>query len=626
LLPGVQAALPNVNLAPIIKDMSRKRMPTLLTLGFSSWVAGGTFGQSLPNGVAAGDVDQSSAILWARSTAVGEIVFEYAANSLLIDADAIVAEVTDPAVPVKVEAGLLLAGTTYSYRVTDAAGAMKEGTFRTPPAGGYHGLRFGVSGDWRGELAPYPSIANAPESDLDFFVALGDTVYADVPSIDFPGVQAQTVEEFRIKHNEVYSERFGQNGLADLRASTALLAVNDDHEVTNDFSGGASPESDPRFDQSEAYINETQLWSNGMSVFQEYNPIRDEFYGDTGDPRTAGRRKLYRFRRYGHDAAIMMLDARSFRDQGLPELLLPPGPREFQDYLQASFDSSRTMLGSAQLAELQDDLLFAENEDIVWKFVLVPEPIQNLGPILASDRFEGYAYERTAILSFIEENEIHNVVFVAADIHGTIVNNLAYQRRPGGPQITTSMFEISTGSVAYAAPFGPTTIAHAGPLIGNLYERLDRDGQNNLITVISNVMLGLYGYPHVGLEGSSVDAQLLDGGYVVVNTYGWTEFEIDAESQCLTVTTYGIEWYDEAELFDDPEEVLGREPKVVSRFRVEPQPVPNAPAAANIDAERANCNVHGNTCGAIGGMGLFALGFVLLGLFYAPYARARLST
>ena len=220
--------------------MTKTRIATRLILACSPWTACGASAQTLPNGVAAGDVDQSSAVLWARSTAVGEIVFEYAANSSFTDAEMVAAEVTDATVPVKVEAGPLMAGTTYFYRATDSSGAIAEGTFRTPAADGYHGLRFGVSGDWRGELAPYPSIANVPESNLDFFVAQGDTIYADVPSIDFPDEQARTVEEFRIKHNEVYSERFGRNGLADLRASTALLACVDDHEVTNDFSGGAA--------------------------------------------------------------------------------------------------------------------------------------------------------------------------------------------------------------------------------------------------------------------------------------------------------------------------------------------------------------------------------------------------
>lgn len=599
-----------------------------LILACSPWTACGASAQTLPNGVAAGDVDQTSAVLWARSTAVGEVVFEYAANSSFTAAETVAVEVTDAAVPVKVEIGPLTAGTTYFYRATDSSGAIAEGTFRTPAADGFHGLRFGVSGDWRGELRPYPSISNIPERDLDFFVALGDTIYADVPSIDFPGEQVRTIEEFRIKHNEVYSERFGVNSWAEVRASTALLAVNDDHEVTNDFSGGAPPESDLRFDQTGAYINETQLWSNGMSAFQEYNPIRDEFYGDTGDPRTAGKRKLYRFRRYGHDAAIMMLDARSFRDQGLPELLDPPGPREFREYVAASFNSSRTMLGEVQLAELMGDLLFAKEEGVTWKFVVVPEPIQNLGPILAGDRFEGYAYERTALLSFIEENEIRNVVFIAADIHGTIANNVAYQLRPGSRQITTSMFEISTGPVAYAAPFGPTTIAHAGPLLGGLYERLDRDGQNNLILAVSNLLLSLYGYPRIGLDRSLVDVQLLDGGYVVVNTYGWTELEIDADTQQLTVTTYGMAWYSPEDMASYPDDLVQRTPRVVSRFRVDPcggigtGSSPTTDSQGPCGGRPRPCGALGPTpCGTIGAINVAAL--AMMPLFRLMNRRAR---
>ena len=601
---------------------------TRLILACSLWTAYGASAQTLPNGVAAGDVDQFSAVLWTHSTAVGEIVFEYAANSSFTDAETVAAEVTDATIPVKVEIGPLTAGTTYFYRATDSSGAIAEGTFRTPAADGFHGLRFGVSGDWRGELAPYPSIANVPASNLDFFVALGDTIYADVPSIDFPGVQARTIEEFRIKHNEVYSERFGVNSFAELRASTALLAVIDDHEVTNDFAGGAPPLSDPRFDATGEFINDTDLFNHGLQAFQEYNPIRDEFYGDTGDLRTAGKRKLYRSRRYGLDAAVIMVDERSFRDEELPELLAPPGPWEFRAFAEASFGSSRTMLGAAQLADLMDDLLRAEVDGVTWKFVIVPEPIQNLGPILAGDRYEGYAYERSALLDFIERNGLHNVVFVTADIHGTIVNNLVYQRRPGGRQIATSTFEISTGPVAYAAPFGPTTIAHAGPVIGGLYVRLDYEGQNNLILALSNLLLSLYGYPRIGLDGSPVDAQLLDGGYVVVNTYGWTEFEIDADTQQLTVTTYGITWYSPEDMASYPDDILQRTPRVVSRFRVDPcgdigtGSPPTTDNQGPCGGRPRPCGAMGPTpCGTIGAINAAAL--AMMPLFRLMNRRAR---
>lgn len=54
------------------------------------------------------------------------------------------------------------------------------------------------------------------------------------------------------------------------------------------------------------------------------------------------------------------------------------------------------------------------------------------------------------------DNQITNVVFVAADVHGTIVNNVTYQTAVGQPQQSTSAFEVTTGSVAFDAPFGPT--------------------------------------------------------------------------------------------------------------------------------------------------------------------------
>ncbi|MFM7281692.1 MAG: alkaline phosphatase D family protein, partial [Planctomycetia bacterium] len=61
--------------------------------------------------------------------------------------------------------------------------------------------------------------------------------------------------------------------------------------------------------------------------------------------------------------------------------------------------------------------------------------------------------ERTELLAFIQANNIKNVVFVAADIHGTLVNNLTYQIGPGQPQVLTGAFEITTGAIAYNAPF-----------------------------------------------------------------------------------------------------------------------------------------------------------------------------
>lgn len=558
-------------------------------------------------GIGSGDTTQTSTVLWASSNVTGDVTFEVSTDAdFQTIVSSYVATVTDTTQPVKVELAELDPNTEYFYRVTNAAGGVLTGEFQTSAASDtYAGLRFGVSGDWRGELSPYPAIANADEQNLEFFMLHGDTIYADYESPVLPGVeQATTLEEYRLKHSEVYGERLGQNTWGDLRAVTSILATIDDHEVTNDFEGGedlaeASAEDQALFGASSGLVNDSPLYENGLQAFQGYNPIRDDFYGETGDPRTAGERKLYRYNTYGQDAAAFVLDARSFRDAELPGVTDLSDQTQVASFLAQSFDidpvtrqptSPRTLLGEQQLQDLKQDLLSAEEQGVTWKFVFVPEPIQNLGVLAASDRFEGYAAERTEILKFIDDNDIDNVVFVAADIHGTVTNNLTYQLAPGQEQIATNAFEVSTGSVAFDAPFGPTVAELAGgvglltPEQQAFYESLpvanDADSlpndKDDFIKQLIDSGLTQLGYDPVGLNNNLsqadglINANLLQGDYAATQTYGWTEFDIDQDTQKLTVTTYGIPYYTEAELLADPASITSLQPTIVSQFEVLP--------------------------------------------------------
>jgi myo-inositol-hexaphosphate 3-phosphohydrolase/phosphodiesterase/alkaline phosphatase D-like protein len=561
---------------------------------------------SLLNGVASGDTDQTSTVLWTRSQFKGKVTFEYSTTA---DFSEIVGSktvrVTNPLQPVKVNIRGLTPDTDYFYRATDAAGATATGKFSTAAAPGTHaGLRFGVSGDWRGEIAPYSAISNADDRDLKFFVELGDTIYADYgsPALKNPDgtekEQATTLEDYRIKNSEVYSQRYGQNYLSDLRASTSIVATIDDHEVVNDFQGGedladASAANQALFGSTDGLVNDSPLYEKGLQAFQEYNPIRDRFYGETGDERTAGERKLYRATTYGSDAINIVLDARSFRDPGLTDIVNLNDQTQVGNFLAESFDPDRTFLGRAQVETLKRDLLKAQKDGVTWKFINLPEPIQNIGVVGASDRYEGYAAERTEILKFIDDNNIGNVVFISADIHGTLVNNLTYQTAPGQAQIATDAFEISTGSVAFDAPFGPTVAelaAGAGILtpeqqafydslpVSNDADSIINDKDDFIKSIIDGGLAPL-GYDPLGLDNNlaqadgSIKAKLLQGDYVATQTYGWTEFDVDPQTQKLTVTTYGIDPYTRAELEADPSSITSREPKIVSQFEVEPNSV-----------------------------------------------------
>ncbi|MEE8576877.1 MAG: alkaline phosphatase D family protein [candidate division Zixibacteria bacterium] len=581
---------------------------------------------TLPNGVASGDVKQTSAVLWAHSTALGEITFEYSAldDFALIDGHETVT-VLDINQPVKVEISELIPATQYYFRVTDAQNEAATGQFRTPwDIGISGGLRFGASGDWQ-QVPPFLSLKNVPERDLDFFIKLGDSIYADSETPALPGVvQARTLDDFRVKHGENLSARFGSSVMALLNASTPVLATIDDHEIVDNFAGGAVPGQSPDasdvdplepplFTDAVDFVNETQVYQDAMQAFREYHPIRDELWDTPNDVSTHEKPKFYRKATYGSDATILVLDARSFRDAPLPVIADPFDVNQVEAFLAGTFTSGRTMLGIAQLECLKNDLLESQRDGITWKFVVIGEPIQNFGAINAEDRFEGYAAERTELLRFIHENAIQNMVFIAGDFHGTIVNNLAYQElRIEGTDNSTVIdstpidaFEVVTGPVAFFdGLLGPSTVniaASAGvlsPFLKGFYDSLpvapDTDStvndKDDFFKNLVNTQLEVVGYDPIGLNDNDanaeglIDAELLQGDYLACHTFGWAEFDIAPETQELLVTVYGVDAYNETDLLTDPNSVINQVPRIVGQFIVHP----NRTTAGDSDSSTDN--------------------------------------
>lgn len=594
-----------------------KFSPSVLSLVWvliAAFAASSVSGQisTLPNGVASGDVTQTTAVLWAHSTAFGEVTFEYSVfdDFAVIDGNE-TAAVVDVNQPVKIQISGLLPATQYYYRITDANNETAVGRFRTPSDIGISaGLRFGASGDWQ-QPPPFPSIKNVPERDLDFFIKLGDSIYADSETPALEGVfQALTLDDFRIKQAENLSSRFGLNLMTLMNASTPILATIDDHEIVDNFAGGAAPGQSPDapdvhplepplFTDDVNFVNETQVYKDAMQAFGEYHPIRSEIWDTPNDVRMHEKPKFYRKATYGSDATVIISDARSFRDAPLPFIADPFDANQIEDFLRSTFATDRTMLGRAQMDALKDDLFDSQQDGITWKFVIIPEPIQNFGIIGAEDRFEGYAAERTELLKFIHENTIENVVFIAADFHGTIVNNLAYQEllTEEADDVVViestpiSAFEVVTGPVAfYDALLGPSTVNLAtlagvlSPFLKGIYDRApvapDTDSivndKDDFLKSLINTQLETLDYDPIGLNENNagaeglIDAELLQGDYLACHTYGWAEFEIAPETQELLVTVYGVDAYSEADLLADPNDVINREPRVVSQFRVYP--------------------------------------------------------
>ncbi len=108
-----------------------------------------------PMTVSAGDVTQTSAVLWAHSAVPGRVTLDFSTDpTFTYDVRSIHLREQDALVPVKALIKHLSPATTYCYRAIGPA-ASASGKFRTPPRDGtFAGLRFGVSGDERGRTGP----------------------------------------------------------------------------------------------------------------------------------------------------------------------------------------------------------------------------------------------------------------------------------------------------------------------------------------------------------------------------------------------------------------------------------------------------------------------------------------
>src|SRR5262249_38740005 len=198
---------------------------------------------AFPDGVSSGDVTQHSAIIWTRAVELGDVTFQIATDPSFHHVRSEHALVTDPLLPVKVDFDHLQSDETYYYRVVDASGDVLQGSFHTAAELGVHrGFHFGIVVDERAPLAPFVAAKNAAAAGLELVVKLGDTIYADFPLSSPP---ATTLDEFRLKHDAVYSTHLGFDFLAELQAVTPVLSMIDDAEGKNDFAGGAAPPPPP---------------------------------------------------------------------------------------------------------------------------------------------------------------------------------------------------------------------------------------------------------------------------------------------------------------------------------------------------------------------------------------------
>ncbi|WP_246999845.1 alkaline phosphatase D family protein [Halosolutus gelatinilyticus] len=396
---------------------------------------------SLTHGVAAGDVTDTTAVVWTRTADDATIHVAYSPDESFdrvgYDRTNVDAE-TDYAGHVRLEK--LAPGTRYRYHVwatatdlryrpvggrrgngraenesesdegrgprsdSEPAGrgngkpsdeivpdAVESGTFVTAPAPDDEAsVTFAWSGDTWGYgddpvEPPFPGLRTIAEREPDFFLYHGDTIYADARTPAGKITENTPIDDaleiYRAKYKEMRdppAEIAERTYLQELLKSTSVYTVWDDHEVINNFAGPIEP-----------------LMPEGRRAFREYWPLdRDE----TADPGESNR--FYDSFRWGKHVELFVIDTRQYRD---PNVGL----------------GSKTLLGADQLEWLKESLA---DSDATWKLLASPAPLGYPSDSWATEADRtGYEAELLEIVNHVQTAEISNLVVVAGDVHKSVV-------------------------------------------------------------------------------------------------------------------------------------------------------------------------------------------------------------
>jgi hypothetical protein len=315
------------------------------------------------------------------------------------------------------------------------------------------------------------------------------------------------------------------------------------------------------------FMNRASGFQILRQVFLSYQPIPDRGTVDApADPRTDGTKRLYSAQPWGKNAIYINTDSRSYRDL---RLKTSNGSADDTAAPRAN-NPARTFLGATQLAWLKQTLLEAQNAGTVWKFVSLSDPIDQLGPIggalagvtattmfpysgntnygpVSSDGGKsyigGYRAERNALLKFIADNNIANVVFLSTDDHQNRINELTYS--PTGDTETQSSYApVLRCFSIICGPLGAT-----GPDLFVNHDFASLKGSADLIATaqlaaglepcgLDPNYPGLFNVVREGDANADLLRQPID--FYSPDTFNYNTLEVSSDGKILTVKTWGI--------------------------------------------------------------------------------------
>lgn len=434
-----------------------------------------------------GEVSGDSAIVWARLPYACDVAVAWSAQGPEGPWNRVPApqalEVTDFTTRVRLT-GLPADSTIHVSVVALALEAahpaqwVRGSVFRSAPTG-RRAVRFAWSADVNGQgfgINPHSGglkiFETMRQRDLDFFLHLGDTMYADHPlQHRFEDERGRPwnniVSASKTKVAETIAEyrgNFRYNWLdphfARFCSEVPLVAMWDDHEVVNNWSPSLDLARDPRYTIKDLKL----LAATAARAFREYLPVPLEGFDGAG--------ALYRRVPYGPLLDLFVVDMQTYR-----------GPNSSNLQTEASADTA--FLGATQIEWLKQALLASTAQ---WKVIGAGMPVGTNVPdghdAEGRVKWQGVAngddgppkgreIELADLLSFIKRHAIHNIVWLCADVHYTAAHyfdpdKAAFQDfLPFWEFVSGPLHSGSYGPFAADATFGlQVTYSRASPVRG----------------------------------------------------------------------------------------------------------------------------------------------------------------
>lgn len=286
---------------------------------------------------AVGDVTPHEAIVWLKTTDAQTVKIQYSTDAQWSTFQETVIVSTTPETDFTAHIPLtaLTPKTRYWYRsLVPGKSLGRPCQFLTAPLeDDLATVTFVIGGDTRHSFQPFSIMETMRKVNPDFFVFLGDTIYAD--------------KEAPARELSDYWDKYGENrdGFAErLFAETSLYAMWDDHEVDSDFTS-----SHP-------------LMSIGRQAFFDYWPIRRQAQEPT---------RLYRTFRWGKAVELFLLDTRQYRNPADNTMLGESQKQWLLTRLAASSARFKFIISSVPFSDPRDDKWgeYPEERDEILRFL-----------------------------------------------------------------------------------------------------------------------------------------------------------------------------------------------------------------------------------------------------------------